>query len=284
MREIDPYKGREREVTPVVTTTPVVDPTTVPVGPGPVIVDHEYRGGPNPFPYIAGLVLLVLGLWGLFAFTDRDRVPERETVGYVEQTLEPTYADRAPLQPTSSRMAEDRVRDDLTEVRRQEIVRDNTRAEGYTNGGGQTVQANYDNQVASVDLSNESATRQPAPAPTPAAQVPPALPDQAEVDESPEVAVQDLDYSDREIPALTEFDLRAQLTQLDADIDATEGMARDKDQSAGLEVLEERFDALEDRVGDTGAPLQQADLVAITRQLYELRDELSAFQSDLRAL
>lgn len=298
MHDIDPYKDREPVepvvVTPVVPATPVVDPTVGPVTPVTTVAVEQEYGRPNPFPYIAGFVLLVLGAWGLFAFNsrdDRDAGSDHSQVGYVEQTLAPQpspFARNSGSQPTTDRMAEDQARDHMRDIAREEIARDANRAKEYN--GGQTMQADYDNQVASVDLSNDASTaRQQAPTALPAPDTAPdVVPQTAQTTQPAQaavVAVQDLDYSDRtDIAPLTEFELRAQLTQLDADIDATEGMARDTNQTTGLETLDQRLDALEDRFGDSKSPLAQADLLAMTRQVYELRDELTAFQTDLRAL
>lgn len=285
MHEHDPERTRGPLDTPVVPTTPVVHDTMGPVN--PVMVETEYHRTTNYFPYIAAFLLAVFGIWGLLALNHRDddRRADRTTdVAYVEQRLEtkPTLPN-GPLQVTSTRMAEDRMRDDMRQLRRDEMARDSGRIDDYA------VTADpYDNQVATADLTEsmprDSQSNPPARSDSQGAAQNGVLTNQT-ADQGPrEIAVLDLDYSNTEMAPLTEQELEARLTQLDADVDATEKMAREVGQLAAVEILDERVDALEDRLDDTARPMTEADRLTLTRMLSELRDELTAFQTELRDL
>lgn len=279
MHENDPHIKRTTMDETHVTPAPVlVNDTTGPVG--PVVVDTEYRQT-NYFPYIAVFLLAVLGVWGLMAMNDDDDrlAQERTDVALVQQRLEtePTFDSRAPLQSTSSRVTEDRVRDDMRELRREELARDADRIDDYA-----APADTYDNEVAVVDLDDQTQT---APAAATAAATTAETSQSQDAEQvNQEIAVLDLDYSTTPMTALSEDQLDATVEQLDADLDATEDMAKKAGQLAGLEVLDERLDALEDRIEDADSPLNETDRLAITRQLSELRDELTAFQNEIKAL
>lgn len=280
MHHIDPNQDRDPvadPLDPVVPVTPVVNTTTGPMT--PVIVDTVDRS-PNPMPWVAALLLAVLGVWGLMAWNEDERQPQRVT--YVQQQLNTPspFAERAPMEASKSRIAEDKARDNMAALRRQEMSR-SLEADrlGDSTAADQDVTADYADDVASVDLAAAEMDRAPAEIAPPALVISPATDDV-----TPEIAVLDLDYSNQAVTAMNEQDVAAALTQLDADIDATEAQAKEHEQSAGLEVLEERLDALEDQAERVPSPMVQADLQMLTRQLKELRDELSAFQSDLASL
>jgi hypothetical protein len=100
----------------------------------------------------------------------------------------------------------------------------------------------------------------------------------------PEVALPDLDYSQYEIAAMSEQNLKATLSRLDADLEQFESLARETGQSNGLKVLGQRLETVEERFEKMATPVSKADRLAITRQLAELLDELSAFQTELQGL
>lgn len=264
MHDNDPHITRP-VTPPVVPATPVVDPTTGPVTPVALPTVTEYRN-PSPYPYIAGILLLAIGLWGLFAYNNGRPDPETERVTYVEQRLEP-----APSDATAARMAEDRARDELRDVRRQEFARDTAR------DGSVVVTSSYDNEVASVDLaeSNYPATAEAAPVTT--------------VETSDEatptaIAVLDLDYSTRSMAALSEQELHTQLNALEDDFEQMESAAQEMGQLTGFTTLEMRREMLEDRLDNETAPLSDAAALEMTRQLTELQDEFAAFRLELEGL
>jgi hypothetical protein len=304
MIENDPLRERRTvvNVDPVIAPTPVVEtpvanPVVDPVS-RPVLVEPAYDRSPNPFPYIAGLVLLVLGLWGLFAFNSHDR-DDVDRVAYVQQDLDTTdtTADRAPLESrTTTRASQDRIGDDLRDLRAQEVA--GTTAADRLDTSDRTVTATqpFDDQVATVDLSANQPASSSEPASSSADRTTATqsantednsqsadTTDTSVAKAAPvEVAVQDLDYSDRDMAAMTEQDLQATMTQLDADLDATQNMARDAGQMAGLQTLEQRFKSLQSSFDDVTTPIAETDRLRLTRQLSELRDELAAFQTDVQ--
>ena len=235
----------------------------------PVLLEAEPRA--NPLPYIAVLALSVLGIWGLFTMDRDDDPPEAHKVAYVEQKLAPSTPPFVPKHSravVTNRMAEDLVRDEMNEIRRKEIADDDNRLDSYT--------APHGSEVATVDLSE--------PAPVAADLLGTKSKPDTLVASYPEVALPDLDYSQYEIAAMSEQNLKATLERLDADLERSESLAKETGQSKGLKTLEQRLKAVEDRFGKMDTPVSQADRLTITRQLAELRDELSAFQVKLQGL
>lgn len=277
-------------VTPVVTTTPVVDPAVAPAG--PVVVDTEYRRASSPFPYIALLVFAVLAVWGVMTLNDdnkqlADEDVRSNQVGYVEQDLGPSstaLVAEAPRRATTDRMAEDYARDmsrDMTNQQAMDADRiDETAARPEP----------YDNEVASVDLTAEEPSRVITARPS----EPATLPDQTAsrpapvapsvVEATPEVAVVDLDYSNRPTVPLSDQELTNQIGALEDDLERAEVMAKETGQVAGFEILDDRYDLLEDMLEAKKLPISETDRTVLTRQLAELRDELSAFQADLEGV
>ncbi len=298
MHENDKHIHIETEptVTPVVTTTPVVDPMVAPAT--PVVVDTEHRHPQSPMLYVAMLVFAVFGIWGVMMLnSDNTEMAntevERSQVGYVEQDLAPQAAPfvaDAPRRATTDRMAEDHARDMSRDMTEQQVAMDAERIDETT-----ARPEPYDNEVASVNLMEEPGQTVTAQTTAPATTAPSTLPDQTAtrpapprdagmVDATPEIAVVDLDYSNRPTVPLSDQDLTNQVGKLEADLDKAEIMAKETGQIAAHEVLEERFDLLEDLMEAKTLPMSEVDRTSLTRQLAELRDELAAFQADLDGL
>lgn len=247
--------------TPVVPTTPLVDPTTGPVTPVYPPSDSGYHSSPNPYPYLAGVLLLAIGLWGLFAYQNgrQGQIDTTERVTYVEQTLEP-----GPTFDTTNRVAEDRARDEIRRVREQER-------------GSQELATRdaYDNEVASVDLTEPTYPRG----------------DVVTLDESQSstsgpvaVAVLDLDYSDLALNPLSDQELHTQVVALKTELDSLKIEAQQLGQLTGHSVLQARYDTLGDRLDSYTQPMVEPVRLEMTQQLTELQDELSAFRLELEGL
>ncbi len=229
-----------------------------PASPGVVVTPPagQDAGTQNPFPYVVAFVIGVLAVWGLMTFQSRE---EEKPLPVQAHAPAPVVSLTPVVQETITTVEIDRVE------RPERVVVQAPSEEG------QTV------VVETVTAPSSTGARASTEA---------RVADQPEVTQeaSQPIEVVDLDYSAQLFPPLTEAELDTAMTQLDADIDATEETAEAKSQSSGLEILEERFDALEDRRQSMNAPLSQVDRTTLTRQIEELRGELSAFQQDLAAL
>lgn len=233
-----------------------------PTSPGVVVTPPagQDAGTQNPFPYVVAFVIAVLAVWGLMTFQSRE---EEKPLPVQAHAPAPVVSLTPIAQETVATVAIERVE------KPESVIVEATGEEG------QTVVV----ETVTVPASSGEQTLTSSKA---KARTEDQLEETRELSQPIEVV--DLDYSAQLFPPLDESELDAAMTQLDADIDATEETAAAKSQSSGLEILEERFDALEDRRQAMNAPLSQADRTTLTRQIEELRAELSAFQKDLAAL
>jgi hypothetical protein len=255
----------------------VIDPLTGLVNPH--VTDPGYRAVLNPFHYLAAFVLVVLGMWGLLAMSGYDDPAESDNVAYVEQTLEPVpspFSVGAPQRATASRVAEDRTRDGIRDVRRHDIMASSDDAINETTSARDALDGD---EVASVNLS------EPLPAPALVAE-PASSPAGAEVAARParQIAVQDIDYSDMPMVALGEAEFQENIDRLDADIASLEPLAREAGQLTGLEILKARLSAVKASIETTKGSRTESHRLLLTRHLSEVRDEFAEFQTDVRVL
>ena len=233
-------------------SSPARDGVVVSPSPG------QEAGTRNPFPYVVAFVIGVLAIAGIM-------MSRQETKPMPVQAHAPSAV--VSLSPA--------LQEEVTAVEVQQVERPEVIVVESPHPQPQTIVV--ETTPAAVVV------QQPASAGN-TASVPRAAASQPSDGRPKQIEVADLDYSAQLFQPMSEQELDAAITQLDADIDATEDGAEAKSQGAGLEILEERFDVLEDRRKEMTGQLSQDARLALTRGVEELRAELTAFQKDLAAL